>query len=743
MRLRILACLVMVLAASASFAAQPLTTITGPISVPLGYDQTNLRLVFWPSAPFSCDDTAGGSRWWVGGSRSNPMTVTVTDAFSFSTQIAPNTGYNNSPDLTSYTMQLQTPQGVTLYTVTGQVTKSATPITFASIVVNNPTTPVAIGPPGTALGPTTTNATCTVPAVSATVVVSVVNGAPFPNLSYVLVTDGSHVFAGQVTSGGTTNSITVTCSAILLGSAGNTMANGACFDFSGATGATGAGYTTTSGSFVIPAINSTVVVSVVSGTGLVNNSGVMIDDGSGGHAMLGLITSGGGTTSITVKNVGLTAGAVGNTLASGAITAASTIPYSALGTANQVLVGGALLPVFGNVPLASIQEIMALADLSDVSGKTGTGSTVVMDTSPTLITPILSGGTNYGPVSLNGSNTFTSGSAGTTGQVLMSQGSSSPPIYHAAAYTDTYPTTTSRTTATYTWTPHTGTTIAHVKCFGGGGSGAGGFGGTNAAVREPGTGGGGGAMSERWFNIADMPASVTVTVAAGGAGVATATNGNAGGQTSFGTLVLAYGGGAGTFTSGAATAISGGGGGGSASVGANGSTAGSTGGNPSIAGTGATGSTFGAGGGGSALSVNGGNAEFGGACGGGAVAGASAGIGGAGSIAGGAGGGAGGSGGSSASSGGAGGGATYAQNGGGAGGTAGGAGTAGTSTTITTASLHGGQGGGGGAGSTSTTGGAGAAGGWPSGGGGGGGGGITNGGAGGAGGDGLVVVESW
>lgn len=43
----------------------------------------------------------------------------------------------------------------------------------------------------------------------------------------------------------------------------------------------------------------------------------------------------------------------------------------------------------GTFAAARIQEVIALADLTDVSGTTGTGSTVVLSTSPTFVSPVL------------------------------------------------------------------------------------------------------------------------------------------------------------------------------------------------------------------------------------------------------------------------------------------------------------------------------------------------------------------
>lgn len=91
-------------------------------------------------------------------------------------------------------------------------------------------------------------------------------------------------------------------------------------------------------------------------------------------------------------------------------------------------------------------------------------------------------------------------------------------------------------TASGTWTKPAGRRLHFVETWGAGGSG--GRHNTGSAG-----GGGGGAYKAQWFLDADLPASVAVTVAAGAAGVTgTATNGNNGGTTSFGALVLALGG---------------------------------------------------------------------------------------------------------------------------------------------------------------------------------------------------------
>jgi hypothetical protein len=244
-----------------------------------------------------------------------------------------------------------------------------------------------------------------------------------------------------------------------------------------------------------------------------------------------------------------------------------------------------------------------------------------------------------------------------------------------------------------TWTkPSTGT-VALVQVWGAGGSGG------RAGAGDGGGGGGGGSYVERLIALASLSASVSVTVGGGGsAQTSDDTDGSAGGNTTFGTYLTAYGGGAGGGDS--AGANGGGGGGGLNSAGSVASGAsGGNGGTPrgiigsEITGAGGGNSNPFGGGGGASSGVDGGVALFGGG-GGGYGSDAGSPTNGGHSIFGGGGGG----GGADTSSGGDGGpGVIYGGNGG-AGGTGAGTGTAGTAP------------GGGGGGSESANSGAGAAG---------------------------------
>ena len=111
------------------------------------------------------------------------------------------------------------------------------------------------------------------------------------------------------------------------------------------------------------------------------------------------------------------------------------------------------------------------------------------------------------------------------------------------------------------WTkPSTGT-YAFVQLWGGGGSG-----GKGASVTAG--GGGGGSYRAGVFKLSDLGSTVAVTVGAGGAAPPPLANGNVGGNTTFGTLLTAFGGGGGRGNGTASTSAGGGGGAGTGAAGA-------------------------------------------------------------------------------------------------------------------------------------------------------------------------------
>lgn len=164
-------------------------------------------------------------------------------------------------------------------------------------------------------------------------------------------------------------------------------------------------------------------------------------------------------------------------------------------------------------------------------------------------------------------------------------------------------------TGSGTWTKPVklaGTEMVIVQLWGAGGGGGSDSGGT-------GGGGGGGAYNEAKFRVSDLGSTVSVTIGAGGGPSVV------GGNSTFGSLLTAYGGGFGaTGTSGTSTG-SGGGGGGIFSVGVNGTAGnpatGAVGGTP-LGGAAATASTFGGGGGSTSNAATSGSSVYGGGGGG-------------------------------------------------------------------------------------------------------------------------------
>jgi hypothetical protein len=107
----------------------------------------------------------------------------------------------------------------------------------------------------------------------------------------------------------------------------------------------------------------------------------------------------------------------------------------------------------------------------------------------------------------------------------------------------------------HTWTKKDGLKFILVQVWGSGASGA-----ASRGTGAKGGGGGGGGYAERTFSESELSATHTVTVAAGGTARVRTTDGDtageAGGTSSFGSLLLAYGGGAGTTAAGGAGANS-------------------------------------------------------------------------------------------------------------------------------------------------------------------------------------------
>lgn len=128
---------------------------------------------------------------------------------------------------------------VNLLTVAGAPTNvvgSGAVVTFsgepgAAGAAGTPGTPGAAGSNGH--GATSTTSNESIPATGAAGVLAVADGFAFPNGALGIVSDGTHAYAFEVTSGGGTSTLTTVCLAIILGAAADTISSGATVTFSG------------------------------------------------------------------------------------------------------------------------------------------------------------------------------------------------------------------------------------------------------------------------------------------------------------------------------------------------------------------------------------------------------------------------------------------------------------------------------------------------------------------------------
>jgi hypothetical protein len=228
--------------------------------------------------------------------------------------------------------------------------------------------------------------------------------------------------------------------------------------------------------------------------------------------------------------------------------------------------GGALSPTAGNWNIVGAGSITTSGSVS-------------------TLTVQLTGLTNHAVLVGAGTTTVTNiGPSATTGNVLLSQGSSADPAFSTTTYPSTSATgnliygsaanvysnlgigssgnilqvsgglpvwtapiffsnvTTQSFFSSGTYTPTTGMKFCSIEAVGGGGGGGGVKGGTGLAGAAG--GGGGGAYARGWFSAATIGASQTITVSSGGnGGTNTGGDGGAGGSTTIGSLMTASGGG--------------------------------------------------------------------------------------------------------------------------------------------------------------------------------------------------------
>jgi hypothetical protein len=259
------------------------------------------------------------------------------------------------------------------------------------------------------------------------------------------------------------------------------------------------------------------------------------------------LTSPAGTNTITATaSLGMSAYVTGQRfffVAAATNTGACTLNINAIGV-KSVTKNGTTALVAGDIVNGAVTQVVydgtqfqllnpASATVSSFNaGSTGltpsTATTGAVTLAGTLA--VANGGTNNASLAVTAGGTlYTDGSkvvnvgAGTSGQVLTSNGASAPTWNNASGTLNNIQYFTTVGTATYT--PTSGTTFVVVEVQGGGGSSA------NATADGSGGGGAGGYSRKR---ITSAFSGVTVTV------------GGAGGTSSFGALCSATGGATGT-----------------------------------------------------------------------------------------------------------------------------------------------------------------------------------------------------
>ena len=260
------------------------------------------------------------------------------------------------------------------------------------------------------------------------------------------------------------------------------------------------------------------------------------------------------TITLTGDVTGSGTGSFGATIASGAITDAKV--------ASNAAISGSKLQAASTTNAGAVQLTDSTSSTSTTTAATPNSVKSAYDLANAALPK--AGGTLTGDVTLNAQSdlrfadadssnwvalqapatvasnvTWTLPNAdGTASQVLKTDGAG------ALGWASPAGATLNEFTGSGTWTKPSGANFVLVEAWGAGGGGAGGGVGASGSARRGGAGGGGGAYNYRLFKASDLAATVTVTIGAGGAASSD------GGDTTFGSLLTAYGGNGGSGTTG-------------------------------------------------------------------------------------------------------------------------------------------------------------------------------------------------
>lgn len=169
------------------------------------------------------------------------------------------------------------------------------------------------------------------------------------------ITAGSNVV---VTGPPTSPTVAVTAAPVFAGATIGSS-TGCAYVTTGVFGTKPCGAVLTTAGVVIPAVNSSVSVPIFDGSGFATSAFIQISDGT--HAFIGQITAGGGTTSLTVKNLLTVSGVAGNTVTTGALVASSGSPGSPVNAGTNLSFSGATLNVVPSPTLTSVSASNANA----------------------------------------------------------------------------------------------------------------------------------------------------------------------------------------------------------------------------------------------------------------------------------------------------------------------------------------------------------------------------------------------